>query len=354
MTTGGVTEHNGVEMPPAEPTRAQPKLDAVSAHWRVVLDRAQDALDAASLCNASLRFPPDELRDRRRNLAQERDATALLIDAIARDVRVHLVHPLSAPRASKRMLGLPNEVLACVFDLEGVLTSSAALHARAWAETFDPFLVRRAERTGDRFAPFKPFTPHDYDEHIHGRPRLDGVHAFLASRGIRLPHGRAGDQPGTETVYGLANAKAEALKRHLDREGVAAYEGSLRYLEAAHEAHLGCAVVSASAHSDVILASAGLTRLVDARIDGDSMQAERLRSTPAPDTLLAACRRLGVRPEQAAAFETTLAGVEAARAAGFALVVAVDHSGQEGVLRAGGAGAVVADLGALLDRNAPA
>jgi beta-phosphoglucomutase family hydrolase len=339
-------------MPPAKSTRAQPKLDAVSAHWRVALNRAQDALDAASLCNASLGFPPEELRDRRRGLAQERETTAQLIDAIAREERVHLVHPLSAPRASKRMLGLPTEVLACVFDLEGVLTGSASIHARAWAETFDPFLLRRAEHTGERFAPFKPFTPRDYDEHIHGKPRLDGVHAFLASRGIRLPHGRPEDAPGTETVYGLANAKAEALKRHLDREGVAAFEGSLRYLEAAHEAHLTCAVVSASAHSDVILESAGLTRLVDERIDADSIRAERLQSKPAPDTLLAACRQLGVRPEQAAAFETTLAGVEAAEAADFAVVVAVDRSGQDQVLRGGGADTVVTDLAALLDRNA--
>ena len=215
-----------------------------------------------------------------------------------------------------------------MFDLEGVLAGSARIHTAAWAETLDEFLSRRVEKTGERFAPYRPFDPTvDYERHIHGKPRLEGVLAFLASRGIRLPEGSSSDPAGAETVWGLANLKNEALLRRLDQEGVAAFAGARLCLEGAREAGLHCAVVSASANTGTILERAGLGRLIDERVDGIGIQSEQLRGRPAPDTLLAACDGLGVQPQHAATFETTLAGVEAGRAADFGFVVAVDRRG---------------------------
>ncbi len=248
------------------------------------------------------------------------------------------------------MLGLPNDALACVFDLDGVLTGSAAIHAAAWAETFDEFLFRRAEKTGERFATFRPFdTGAEYRRHLHGRARITGIHAFLASRGIRLREGRPDDPPDAETVNGLGNRKNLALKRRLEHEGVAAFADSRRYLEAAREAGLRCAVVSASANTPLIVERSGLASLIDEHVDGNTISSERLRPIPAPDTLLAACRRLGSSPHSSVVFETTLAGIEAGQAAGFSLVVAVERTGQDENFRSHGADIVVGDLESLLD-----
>jgi beta-phosphoglucomutase-like phosphatase (HAD superfamily) len=325
-------------------------LDALSAHWRVAFDAAEDTLAAANRSNGSIQLPPSELHERAARLAQERKATADILNALAREEHVLLTHRLSAPRATRRMLGLPEGVLACVFALDGVLTASAALHAAAWAETFDELLSRRVERTGERFAPFMPFEAGtDYFLHIHGRPRLDGVRGFLASRGIRLPEGTPDDPPGAETVHGLANRKNEALRRRLEREGVTAFAGSRRYLEDLREARLLSAVVSASANTGAILERAGLGGLVGPLVDGNAIRAEGLRVKPAPDTLLAACTRLRVRPQEAAVFETTAAGIAAGREAGFGLVVGVDRAGRAEALYAHGADVVVPDLSSLLD-----
>jgi HAD superfamily hydrolase (TIGR01509 family) len=327
-------------------------LDTVSAHWRLVFDAAQDALLSARACGASLRFPDPELRERTALLTRDREATARLIDEIAREEHILLSHRLLFRRATKRMLGLPSDTLACVFDLDGVLTGSATVHAAAWAETLDEFLSRRVERTGERFAPFKPFDPRtDYFGHIHAKPRLEGIHAFLASRGIRLAEGHPDDPPGTETVYGLANRKNEALLGRLDREGVTAFAGSQQYLEDAHEAGLRCAVVSSSSNTTAILDRAGLGSLIDECVDGNTIRAEELHNKPEPDTLLAACRQLDVEPGRAAAFETSLAGVAAARAAGFGYVVGVDRRGRAAMLPPHGADHVVTDLAALLERK---
>jgi HAD superfamily hydrolase (TIGR01509 family) len=349
-----VAEHGAAETPaPGTPSAPGPRgvtLDGVSGHWRIVLIAAQDALAAIGRGGTSLRFPAHELRERASGLERERAVTAKLLDDVARTANVALHHRLSAPRATRRSLGLPDGVAALVFDLDGVLTASDAVHAAAWREAFDGLLATRVERTGERFAPFRPYDPRtDYELHLHGRPRIDGVHAFLASRGIRIRTGRADDPPGVETVYGLANRKNAALLELLDREGVAAYEGSLRYLEGAHEAGLGCVVVSASANTRAILARAGLDLLIEECVDGDALAAERLRAKPAPDSVLAACRRLDVLPDRAAAFETTDEGIEAARAAGFGFVVAVDRHGRADSLRAHGADVVVDDLDALVD-----
>jgi HAD superfamily hydrolase (TIGR01509 family) len=331
------------------PAPAPVGLDALSAHWRIAFDAAQDALQAAARGATSVRFSGDEMRDRVARLARERAETALLLDEVAIQEHVRLLHRLAAPRASRRMLGLPSDTLALVFDLDGVLTASAALHSAAWEETFDELLARRAERTGERFAPFIPFNrATDYAEHLAGRPRLEGVRTFLASRAITLPEGSPDDPPGAETVHGLANRKNEALRRRLAVQGVAAFEGSRRYIEDAREAGLRCAVVSASANTVAILESAGLASLIEAVIDGNTIPAEGLRAKPEPDTMLAICRHLGVEPAQAAAFETTPAGIAAGRAAGYGLVIGVNRGGPD-TLHPDGADRVVLDLAELLD-----
>ena len=328
-----------------------PTLDLLTAHWRLAFMSAQDALSAIARGGSSLRFPPHELRELSARLEHERIATAKLLDEISRDERVPLQHRLSAPRATKKSLGLPDAVQACVFDLDGVLTASADVHAAAWQVAFDELLAQRVERTGERFAPFMPFDPRvDYYRHLHGRPRLDGVQAFLASRGIRLPNGRAGDAPGAETMNGLASRKNAALLDLLDRHGVAAFVGSLLYLEGLREAGLPCAVVSPSANTSTILERSGLAPLVNALVDGNVARRERCRPKPAPDPLLTACRRLGVEPERTAAFETTLDGVAAARAAAIGVLIVVDRTGSSAgaALVDQGVDRVVTDLSSLM------
>jgi beta-phosphoglucomutase-like phosphatase (HAD superfamily) len=325
-------------------------LEHLSAQWRLALIVAQDALTAIARSGSSIGFPAQELRERSGRLERERADTAKLLDQVAREEHVHLRHRLSAPRASRRTLGLPDSTAACVFDLDGVLTASGELHAAAWRDALDPVLASRVERTGERFAPFKPFDPRtDYYRYLHARPRLDGVHAFLASRGIRLPEGHVNDPPGAETINGLANRKNEALLHRLEHEGVEAFGGSQLYLEGVREAGLDCAVVSASANTKAILERAGLDLLVGGQVDGNAIRSHSLHMKPAPDTMLAACRLLGAPPDRAAAFETTYEGIEAARAAGMALVVAVDRAGRADDLRARGADRVVTDLAELLD-----
>ena len=320
-------------------------LDRVTADWRRSLDAASGALSAADRIGGLL---PGELAAHWRGVATERSAVTALLDAIARETHVAIRHPLSAPRATNRMLGLPVAVRACLFDLDGVLTGSAQVHAAAWRDTLDSFVAQRSEATGERFSvPF--FDLHrDYDRLIHGRPRLDGVRAFLASRGIVLPEGHIGDRPGSHSVHGLANRKNELFRRRLAHEPMATLRGAGRYLDAAGEAGLARAVVSPSSNSRAILERAELGRFVDLCVDGRTMAEENLAPKPAPDVLVLACERLGLDPEQAAAFETLPAGVQAARAAGIGFVVGVDRHGGETLTRAG-ADAVVADLAELLD-----
>ncbi len=309
------------------------------------------ALAAAEVALRSARYslPAAELGERRKGLAAEHERTALLLRAYAQNSRVsaQYVQLRVTAREARRMLGLPATVEACIFNMDGILIGSAALHALAWTKTFDELISRRIERTGGRFAPFNPST--DYSDHIHGRPRLEGVRAFLASRGIRLPEGAPDDPPGAETVHGLANSKNQALRRLIDERGLTAFEGSRSYLELARDAGMRCGVVSASANAAAMLERTGLAELVDARVDGTAIVTEQLRARPAPDILLAACRRLGVQPEHAAVFETSPAGIAAGRAAGFALVVGVDRAGDAKSLRDSGADRVVTGLAEILD-----
>ena len=245
------------------------------------------------------------------------------------------------------MLGLPDQVTACLFDLDGVLTRTAVVHDAAWVQVFDDFLRSRASAAGTPFVPFD--RDEDYNLYVDGRPRADGVRTFLASRGITLPEGDPDDPPSAQTVYGLGNRKNVVLLDVIHREGVQAYPGSVRYLHAARDAGLRRAVVSASANCADVLTAAGIADLLEVRVDGVVAAAEGLRGKPEPDTFLAAARRLGVEPDQAAVFEDAVAGVQAGRAGGFGVVVGVDRVDHADELRAGGASIVVKDLSELLE-----
>ncbi len=245
-------------------------------------------------------------------------------------------------------LGLPSQIRACLFDLDGVLTQTARVHAAAWKEMFDAFLRDRAGRTGEKFVPFDPVG--DYDTYVDGKPRYDGVRSFLASRGIELPEGDPSDPPSAETVYGLGNRKNELVLAMLKRDGVQVYEGSVRYVRAVRDAGLHRAVVSASANCREVLQAAGIEDLFEVRIDGIVVEEKHLKGKPAPDTFLAAAEQLGAKPAEAAVFEDALAGVEAGRAGHFGFVVGVDRTGQREALVQHGADIVVSDLAELLEQ----
>jgi beta-phosphoglucomutase-like phosphatase (HAD superfamily) len=326
-------------------------LDEVGSHWRVALFAAHDALAAARACGRSGGWDPGELAMLERKLAEERAMTSRLLEAVAREEHVRLSRRLTDPRATPETLGLPNGVQACLFDLDGVLTGSDEVHAAAWRECINDLLSRRYERAGERFGPYRPFSAHrDYYPYLHGKPRLVGAHAFLASRGIVLPEGRPDDSPDAETVFGLGNRKNQAFQRLLDSQGIRAFAGSVSYLEAAREAGMKCTVLSASANTEAILRHAGLASLIDGIVDGNVIRRRGLEAKPAPDTILTACELVGVAPNQAATFETTVEGLEASRTAKVSAAIAVDRAGRGDTLRAHGARVVVSDLVELFGR----
>ena len=244
------------------------------------------------------------------------------------------------------MLGLPDGSRACLFDLDGVLTDTASVHAAAWKQMFDDYLRVRAERDG---TPFRPFdVKADYGPYVDGRPRLDGTRGFLESRDIHLPEGSQADPADAETLWGLATRKNDLVQEKIRTVGVDVYPGSVRYLHAVKDAGLFAACVSSSANAEQVLEVAGLTAFIDHRVDGVVAKQRGLAGKPAPDTFLAAAADLGVPKEQAVVFEDALAGVESGRAGGFGYVVGVDRVGHAAALREHGADVVVQDLGELL------
>lgn len=243
-------------------------------------------------------------------------------------------------------LGLRPSIEACLFDLDGVLTPTASVHAKAWKEMFDDFLKKRSETTGEAFRPFDEVS--DYDEYVDGKPRDEGVRSFLAARHISLPDGSENDPPEAETVHGLASRKDLLFQGLIRARGVEAYEGSVRYLHAARDAALKMAVVTSSKHCTDVLRAARIDGLFDAQVDGNVAQAKGLAGKPAPDTYLEAARMLGATPMECAVYEDALAGVAAGRAGGFGLVVGVDRVGQAAALREHGADVVVKDLADLM------
>ena len=245
------------------------------------------------------------------------------------------------------VLGLPDGIRGCLFDLDGVLTKTAQVHDAAWQEMFDGYLRERSRRTGEPFVGFDRVA--DYENFVDGKPRADGTRSFLQSRGIELPEGSPGDPPDAETVEGLSNRKNQILLRRIRKDGVAAYPGSVRYVRAVREAGLRRAVVTSSANGGDVLAAAGIGDLFEARIDGLTVEREHLRAN-LPRHLPGRGAGLGLEPRAAAVFEDALAGVAAGRAGRFGFVVGVDRLGQADALAEHGADVVVPDLAELLDR----
>jgi beta-phosphoglucomutase family hydrolase len=245
-----------------------------------------------------------------------------------------------------RTVRLPDPIRACLFDLDGVLTDTARVHAAAWKKMFDAFLSDRAPRAGEQLRPFD--LEHDYADYVDGKPRDEGVRSFLASRSISLPDGSPDDPPELKTVGGLGNRKNEIVMGMIRKDGVDPYPGSVRFVHAVRDAGLRTAVVSSSTHTREVLEAAGIEHLFEARVDGTVVEREHLRGKPAPDAFLAAARRLGVEREHAAVFEDALAGVEAGRAGRFGCVVGVDRVGHAQALREHGADVVVRDLAELI------
>jgi beta-phosphoglucomutase family hydrolase len=239
------------------------------------------------------------------------------------------------------MLGLPDSVTTCLFDLDGVLTDTASVHRRAWKQTFDPILKGRG---------LSEFTDDDYSDYVDGKPRADGVRDFLHSRDIDLPDGSPDDPPDADTIYGVGNRKNQLLLQAVHDEGVTVFDDARRYLEAARDAGLRRYVVSSSANTKDVLHVTGLETLVEGRVDGNTITEKHLRGKPAPDSFLAGAELAGVPAEQAAVFEDALAGVQAGRDGGFGFVVGinrVDEAHGKG-LASHGASVVVTSLDELL------
>jgi HAD superfamily hydrolase (TIGR01509 family) len=325
-------------------------LDLLAFQWREALDSAAETLGDVGRSPQALHFSTGELRARISQLERERLVTDRELERLAGTVHVHLHRHMRGPRARASLLGLGTRVEGCVLELDGVVAPSTELHEAAWRETFDDFLAKRHQRAGAGRHPSRAFGGDDYFRHLHGRPRVDGVQRFLDSRGIALPHGRPEEAPGDETACGLAARKNQILRRLLRQRGVRAYEGAVRFLELAREARLGLGIVSASANTRETLGRAGLLPLVDAVVDGNTMVAEGIRPKPEPDSILAACSRLGLAPSSVATFETTAAGIAAGRAAGVDRVIAVDLGATAaGVARR--ADRAVSELSELIDRE---
>jgi len=259
-------------------------------------------------------------------------------------VEVRREVPVTAVSAADRITR--EKFDAVLFDLEGVITASAKVHAEAWKKMFDEFLWRRAEERGDTFRPFEAGT--DYLLFVDGRQRLDGVRDFLSSRGIQLPEGSPDDPPGSETVWGLGNRKNEMVREVIKTAGVDTYEGSVTLVKELRRQEIKTAVVTSSRNCDAFLEAAGISDLFDVKVDGTVAGEFVLAPKPAPDMLLGAARLLGVEPKRAAVVEGEVAGVQAGRAGGFGLVVGVARKGNPEELKTNGADIVVTDLRELL------
>jgi beta-phosphoglucomutase family hydrolase len=244
---------------------------------------------------------------------------------------------------------LPADISACLFDLDGVLTQTAKVHAAAWKNMFDAFLLDRSRQSGE---PFRPFDlSKDYREYVDGKLRPDGVRSFVASRGIALDEGSVDDPPSANTVHGMGSRKNGLFLQILRSEGVEVYEGSRRFVLASRDAGLRRAVVSASSNCREVLAAAGIEDLFEVRVDGLVARSDHLRGKPSPDMFLAATAALGTTPQQSAIFEDAIAGVQAGRAGGFGWVVGVDRTGNAPLLLSHGADKVVTDLAELLEKK---
>jgi HAD superfamily hydrolase (TIGR01509 family) len=301
--------------------------DTLAAAWQRAFDAAQSAVDATGV---SLNG----------GLAHERAETMALLQALAHDTGARPGPWLSPVPVTAELLGLPRATRACLLDLDGVLTDSDALHAAAWAEVFDDLLLRLTDRLGWSFIPFDP--ERDYRDSIEGRPRLEAIHLFLGSRGIRIPEGHWDEGPEANTACGVALRKGAALERALHGRGVRAQPGAHRFLDAAGRAGLKRGVVSASASTAEILRRSHLDEFVDVTSTAPP------RSRPAPDVLLATCEALGADPAATVAVTEAPSGVAAGHAAGMH-VIGIGAGEKAEILEGFGADRVAPHLRALLD-----
>jgi beta-phosphoglucomutase family hydrolase len=236
---------------------------------------------------------------------------------------------------------------AVLFDLDGVITDTANLHATSWKQMFDAYLQKRARDEGDAFHPFDIGS--DYRLYVDGKPRFDGVRDFLRSRGIELPEGTLEDSADIETVCGLGNRKDDLVNGAITKFGVEPYDGSVRFIRQVHRKGFKIAVVTSSQNCAAVLEAAKLDKFFDVRVDGNTILADRLRGKPAPDTFLLAARLLGVEPRRTVVLEDAISGVQAGSNGNFGLVIGVARKGNAEELKHHGAHLVVRDLEELID-----
>jgi beta-phosphoglucomutase family hydrolase len=257
-----------------------------------------------------------------------------------------LIHLPDGHTATPAEVFTPGRFDAVLFDLDGVLTSTARIHAACWKQMFDDFLRSRGHRKGEPFHPFDMDT--DYKQYVDGKPRYDGVRSFLASRGITLPEGTQASPTDEESVYGLGNLKDSLVKEAIHSGRVQTYPAAIDLVRWLRGVGLKTAVVSSSRNCAEVLRAVGIEGLFDVRVDGEDVDRLHLPGKPAPDTYLHAAQLLGTTPSRAVVLEDAIAGVQAGRAGGFGLVVGVDRGGSAEALHQNGADVVVSDLGELI------
>ncbi|UCH91241.1 MAG: beta-phosphoglucomutase family hydrolase [Nitrospirota bacterium] len=235
---------------------------------------------------------------------------------------------------------------AVLFDLDGVITATAKVHAKCWKKMFDEYLKKRSAEKGEPFHPFDIET--DYRLYVDGKPRFNGVRDFLTSRKIHLPEGTHEDPSHVETVGGLGNRKNELINEVIESEGVEAYEGTITLARQLKDAGIKIAVVTSSQNCDVVLKAVNITDLFEAKVDGNVIHEQNLSGKPAPDSFLEGAKRLGVQPARAVVVEDAISGVQAGRNGKFGLVIGVDRKGYADELKKNGADVVVKDLGEFL------
>jgi beta-phosphoglucomutase family hydrolase len=236
---------------------------------------------------------------------------------------------------------------AILFDLDGVITNTANLHANCWKQVFDEYLQKRASERQEAFRPFDLAA--DYQLYVDGKPRFDGVRDFLRSRGIQLPEGNLDDPASIETVHGLGNRKDHMVNRVITEVGVEAYTGTVQFIHQVRRDGFKIAVVTSSQHCDAVLRATKMEEFFEVRVDGNVIEKQRLAGKPAPDTFLAAARLLGVEPKRTVVIEDALSGVEAGSNGKFGLVIGVARKGNAEELKRHGAHLAVEDLGELVD-----
>jgi len=237
----------------------------------------------------------------------------------------------------------PEKFEAVLFDLDGVITDSAKIHAACWKFTFDTFLKRYASESGEEFEPFDIET--DYFHYVDGKPRYEGVRHFLASRNLELPEGTPDSPAYEQSICGIGNRKNELVNIAIQSNGVDFYQSSLDFVENTIKSGIKTAIVSSSQNCETILSSADILYLFPIRVDGRVAMKKKLKGKPSPDTFLEAARLLGVKPERAVVVEDAISGVQAGKNGKFGLVIGVDRKENAAELIENGADIVVADLG---------